>query len=52
MRKTALSAVLLAFLLPLAGCHRSGANQVIEGTGDEITPEMVEIEETELETTE
>jgi hypothetical protein len=53
MQKTSLGVVLFLLCFPLAcGCQTRGENQVIQGTGDEITPEMIAIEEADLETPE
>ena len=51
MRIMALPAGIVLLCLALMGCGQSTGNQVIQGTGDEVTPEMIEIEEAELETT-
>jgi len=52
MQKIARPLFLLSLWLPLAtGCESKRSNRVIEGTGNEITPEMIEVEETELKTT-
>jgi hypothetical protein len=53
MQKTAGIVVFLLLCVPLAcGCAKSGENQVVQGTGDEITPEMIATEESDLETPE
>ncbi len=53
MRTTTLLILALCLCFScLAGCQNRGDNQVIEGTGNEITPEMIEVEEAELETVE
>lgn len=51
MRTTPLCLFLLSLSLAmLGGCEKRGENQVIQGTGNEITLEMIEVEEAELET--
>ena len=51
MRKVAFCFLCLTLSFPMFGCNNRSEPTVIEGTGDEITPEMRENEEAGLETT-